>query len=41
MILTAEQLTEFEKQGFVVVKGFFDGDVMTKVSTWLDTLRDT
>jgi len=40
MILTAEQLAEFEKQGFVVVKGFFDRDVMTKVSTWLDTLRD-
>ncbi len=40
MSLRAEQIEEFETQGFVVVKGFFDEPEMITVSSWLDELRD-
>jgi ectoine hydroxylase-related dioxygenase (phytanoyl-CoA dioxygenase family) len=39
MFLTEEQTKEFEDKGFVVLKGFFDQEVMGKVSTWLDELQ--
>lgn len=40
MPLTVEQTQEFKDKGFFVLKGFFDKEVMEKVSVWLDELRD-
>ena len=40
MILNEEQKKEFNDKGFIVMKGFFDEEVMKKVSEWLDELRD-
>lgn len=40
MFLTAAQIAEFNERGFIVVKGFFETGEMTRVSTWLDELRD-
>ena len=39
MILTPQQTTEFNDRGFIVLKGFFDKEVMGKVSSWLDELQ--
>ena len=41
MSLTKEQLQVFSEKGFIVLKKFFDQDVMEKVSTWLDELEDS
>jgi|TARA_B100000315_G_scaffold256034_1_gene300998 ectoine hydroxylase-related dioxygenase (phytanoyl-CoA dioxygenase family) len=38
MSLTQEQVNTFKEKGFVVIKGFFDGVEMAKVSAWLDEL---
>ena len=40
MFLSKEQTMEFEKCGFIVLKGFFDKPTMDKVSACLDELRD-
>ncbi len=40
MILTNEQITEFNDKGFIVIKDYFDEEVMGKVSKWLDELHD-
>jgi hypothetical protein len=40
MILTCEQITEFNDKGFIVIKDYFDEEVMRKISAWLDELRD-
>lgn len=40
MILTNEQITEFNDKGFIVIKDYFDEEVMRKVSEWLDELHD-
>lgn len=40
MSLTEAQIKEFNDKGFIVLKGFFDGPVMNKVSAWLDAQRD-
>jgi len=40
MILNEEQKKEFNDKGFIVMKGFFDEEVMKKVSEWLDELHD-
>ncbi len=40
MILTNEQISEFNDRGFIVIKNYFDEEVMTKVSGWLDELHD-
>ncbi len=40
MGLTQEQKKEFREKGFVVLKGFFDGPTMDRVSAWLGELRD-
>ncbi|MEE9159632.1 MAG: phytanoyl-CoA dioxygenase family protein [Gammaproteobacteria bacterium] len=40
MILTEGQMQEFNDKGFIVMKGFFDKDMMKKVSAWLDELHD-
>ena len=40
MILTDEQITEFNDKGFIVIKDYFDEEVMRKVSEWLDELHD-
>jgi len=40
MFLSEKQTKEFEKRGFIVLKGFFNKTVMNKVSAWLDELRD-
>lgn len=40
MILTEEQKKTFNDKGFIVMKGFFDKDVMKEVSAWLDELHD-
>jgi ectoine hydroxylase-related dioxygenase (phytanoyl-CoA dioxygenase family) len=41
MYITEEQKTTFSKKGFVVLKGFFDSDVMDEVSAWLDELQNS
>ena len=40
MILNEEQKKEFNDKGFIVMKGFFDEEVMKKISEWLDELHD-
>ncbi len=40
MILTKVQITEFNDKGFIVIKDFFDEEVMNKISAWLDELHD-
>ena len=40
MILNEEQTKMFKDKGFIVLKDFFDNEVMDKVSAWLDELRD-
>jgi ectoine hydroxylase-related dioxygenase (phytanoyl-CoA dioxygenase family) len=40
MSLSEAQIEEFRDKGFIVLAGFFDGPVMTRVSAWLDALRD-
>jgi 2-aminoethylphosphonate dioxygenase len=40
MQLNEAQIEEFTSKGFIVVKGMFDGDAMTKVSTWADELQE-
>jgi ectoine hydroxylase-related dioxygenase (phytanoyl-CoA dioxygenase family) len=39
MCITEEQRSTFSDKGFVVLKGFFDSDVMDQVSAWLDELQ--
>ena len=39
MSLTKEQIQVFSEKGFIVLKKFFDKDVMEKVSAWLDELE--
>ncbi len=40
MFLRNEEITEFGDKGFIVLKGFLNGEVMDKVSNLLDKLRD-
>ncbi len=40
MFLNEEQTKVFKEKGFVVLKGFFDAEVMGKVSALVDGLRD-
>lgn len=40
MSLTQEQVNEFKEKGFLVIKEFFSPGEMSKVSAWLDDLRD-
>lgn len=40
MSLTQEQVKEFKEKGFVVVRSFYKPDEISKVSVWLDDLRD-
>ena len=40
MILTEEQTKAFHDKGVIVLKGFFGKEMMDKVSTRLDELRD-
>ncbi len=39
MTLTGEQKKEFNDKGFIVIKSFFDPEVIQKVSDWLDKLK--
>ena len=36
--LSQEQKTDFQKRGFIVLKNYFDTDVIDQLSTWLDEL---
>ncbi len=40
MLLTEEEMADFKKRGYVVLKGFFDKTVMDSVSSFLDALRE-
>ena len=40
MSLTKEQIQDFSAKGFIVIREFFNKDVMEEVSTWLDELED-
>lgn len=40
MVLNEAQKEQFNATGFVVIKGFFDGAAMQRLSAWLDELRD-
>lgn len=40
MYLSEQHKTEFKDRGFVVLRAFFDKEVMSEVSVWLDGLRD-
>ena len=39
MDLTKEQQQIFAAKGFVVLKGFFDKNIIDDISTWLDELE--
>ncbi|MEE9160560.1 MAG: hypothetical protein V3V73_02110, partial [Gammaproteobacteria bacterium] len=36
--LSQEQKTDFQKRGFIVLKHYFDNDVVDQLSIWLDEL---
>ncbi|MBT3305919.1 MAG: hypothetical protein HN377_05485 [Alphaproteobacteria bacterium] len=40
MVVSDEQVQEFQDKGFLIFKGFFDTSVMDKVSGFLDDLKD-
>jgi ectoine hydroxylase-related dioxygenase (phytanoyl-CoA dioxygenase family) len=40
MTLSQEQVDRFSEKGFVVLQGFFDKDVIDRLSAWLDELED-
>lgn len=37
-ILSQEQKKDFQERGFIVLKGFFDTEVVARLSNWLDEL---
>ncbi len=37
-VLSQEQRADFQKRGFIVLKGFFDADIVSQLSSWLDEL---
>ncbi len=39
MRLNEDQVQQFKQKGFIVVKGVFDADAMSKVSAWADELQ--
>lgn len=38
MPLTEQQIAEFRQRGFIIVKGFFDREVMRRLEAWLEEL---
>lgn len=36
--LSEQQIKEFHERGFIVLRGFFDPDAVSRLSTWLDEL---
>jgi hypothetical protein len=36
--LSQEQKKDFQERGFIVLKGFFDTEVVARLSSWLDEL---
>jgi len=40
MILTEKQKQTFTEKGFIVLKGFFNKQEITRISDWVDDLRD-
>jgi ectoine hydroxylase-related dioxygenase (phytanoyl-CoA dioxygenase family) len=38
--LTNEQKSQFEDKGFIVIKGFFSDEVMTRVRAWLQEMQN-
>ena len=36
--LSQEQKTDFQKRGFIVLKNYFDTDMVDQLSIWLDEL---
>jgi len=39
-MLTAQQIKDFKRDGFVLVKGLYDKDEMQKITTWTDELSN-
>ena len=40
MVLSEDQIREFNEKGFIVIREFFDKQTMNKISEWLDELED-